>query len=86
MKVAGIREFRSKIGSLLRSGEPLLVTKHGKISGMYLPLEEPDKLPDDLRSELAKVLGQYFSSLLREQGVTEERVAEDFGAYRRSRR
>jgi len=86
MKIAGIREFRSKIGSLLRNGEPLLVTKHGKISGMYLPLEEPDRLPDDLRLDLAKALGRYLSSLLKAKGITAKRVAEDFRAHRRSRR
>jgi hypothetical protein len=53
MKIAGIREVRAQSAALLGGDEPVLVTKHGKISGVYLPLEEPDKIPDDLRRELA---------------------------------
>ena len=48
MKVTGIRELRAKTAVLFGSGEPVLVTKHGKVSGVYVPLDEPDRLPDDL--------------------------------------
>jgi len=55
MKIAGIRELRAQSATLLGGEEPVLVTKHGKVSGVYLPLGEPDKLPDDLRGELASI-------------------------------
>ena len=64
MKITGIRELRAQSAALLGGDEPLLVTKHGRISGLYLPLEEPDKIPDDLRRELASVLGQHLSKLI----------------------
>ena len=86
MKIAGIRELRANSATLLGSGEPVLVTKHGKVSGVYVPLDEPDRLPDDLRRELAVVLGRHLTKILERKGVTERDIVEDFHAYRRRRR
>jgi antitoxin (DNA-binding transcriptional repressor) of toxin-antitoxin stability system len=86
MKVAGIRELRANSATLFGSGEPVLVTRHGKVSGVYVPLDEPDRLPDDLRRELATVLGRHLTKLLERKGVTEKHIAKDFHAYRRRRR
>ncbi len=86
MKVAGIRELRAKSAALFGGGEPVVVTKHGKVSGVYVPLDEPDRLPDDLRRELTIVLGRHLAKLLERKRVTKKRIAEDFDAYRRHRR
>jgi hypothetical protein len=86
MKVAGIRELRAKSAALFGSGEPVLVTRHGKVSGVYVPLDEPDRLPDDLRRELVAVLGRHLAKVLERKGVTERELAEDFHAYRQRRR
>ncbi|MDA2930283.1 type II toxin-antitoxin system Phd/YefM family antitoxin [Acidobacteria bacterium AH-259-O06] len=86
MKIAGIRELRANSAALLGGDEPVLVTRHGKVSGVYLPLDDPDRLPDDLRRELAQVLGRHLSKLLDLKGVTEKAIREDFHTYRRRRR
>ena len=86
MKVTGIRELRTRTAVLLGSGEPVLVTKHGKVSGIYVPLDEPDRLPDDLRRELTAVVGKHLAKALERKGVAERDVKEDFRAYRRRRR
>ena len=86
MKVTGIRELRARTAVLLGSGEPVLVTKHGKVSGVYVPLDEPDRLPDDLRRELTGVVGKHLAKALQRKRVTERDVKEDFRAYRRRRR
>jgi len=86
MKVTGIRELRTRTAVWLGSGEPVLVTKHGKVSGVYVPLDEPDRLPDDLRRELTGVVGKHLAKALQRKGVTERDVKEDFRAYRRRRR
>ncbi|MEW6297935.1 MAG: type II toxin-antitoxin system Phd/YefM family antitoxin [Thermodesulfobacteriota bacterium] len=86
MKVAGIRELRARSATLFGGGEPVLVTRHGKVSGVYVPLDEPDRLPDDLRRELAAVLGRHLARLLERKGVTEREIVGDFDAYRRRRR
>jgi len=83
MRVAGVREIRENLAALLGGDEPILVTRHGKLSGVYLPLDEPDKVPVDMRREMAQVLGKHLEALLKAHGVTEDGVLEDFDAYRR---
>jgi len=86
MKVAGIRELRAKAAVFFGGREPVLVTKHGKVSGVYVPLDDPDRLPDDLRRELTAVLGRHLAKVARRKGVTEQDIKKDFDAYRRRRR
>lgn len=86
MKIAGIRELRAKAAALLGGSEPVLITKHGKVSGVYIPLDSPDTIPDDLRREMATVIGKHLHQVLNKKGVTEEEILEDFDAYRRRRR
>ena len=86
MRIAGIRELREKTASLLGGKEPLIVTRHGKISGLYLPLEDPEQIPTDLRLELARVLGKHLAKVAQRMGVREGEIRKDFNAYRRGRR
>jgi hypothetical protein len=85
MKIADVHEISAEVAAIL--GEtPLVVTRGGKISGVYLPLDEPELLPQDLRRELSRVLARHLSELLDAQGVTEEEIQQDFDAFRRRRR
>lgn len=86
MKIAGIREMRARSADLLGGDEPIIVTKHGKVSGIYLPLEEADRLPEDLGRKLASVLGNHLSKLLAAQGITNTDLVRDFSEYRKRRR
>ena len=86
MKIAGIRELRARSATLLAGKEPVIVTRHGKISGLFLPLEDPDQIPTDLRLELARVLGKHLAKVAQRRGLTEGQIQKDFNAYRRSRR
>jgi antitoxin (DNA-binding transcriptional repressor) of toxin-antitoxin stability system len=82
MKMAGIREVRASFAGYLSGAEPFLITKHGKVSGVYIPLASPDRLPDDWRKEIGKILSHHFSRVLESKGVKEKDVREDFRAYR----
>ncbi len=86
MRLAGVRELRANTAALLGGTEPVVVTRHGKVTGVYVPLSDPDRLPDDLNREIARILGQQISELLEARGVTEEEIQRDFDAYRRRRR
>ncbi len=86
MRVAGIREIRSNLATLLGGQEPVLVTRHGKLSGVYLPLDDPDHLPTDLRRELVGILGRHLDAMLEVCEVSEQEIQEDFDAHRRHRR
>jgi len=86
MRVAGIRELRSEMAALLGGEEPILVTKHGKVSGLYLPLDNPDEIPEDIRREVVGVLGRHLDRLLEASGVDEAEIQADFDAQKRRRR
>jgi hypothetical protein len=86
VRVAGIRELRSEMAALLGGDEPVLVTKHGKVSGLYLPLDNPDEIPDDIRREVVGVLGRHLDRLLEASGVNEADIQADFDVHRRRRR
>lgn len=86
MKIAGIREVRSKFARYVGDTEPFLVTRHGKVSGVYIPLESPDQLPDDWRREIGQSLSYHFSRMLELKGISERKIREDFRAHRVRRR
>ena len=86
MKMGGIREVRSKFARYVGDSEPFLVTRHGKVSGVYIPLESPDQLPDDWRREIGQSLSFHFAKLLESRGITDRNIREDFRAFRRHRR
>lgn len=86
MKVAGMREFRSRAPELLRQKSLVFLTRHGKLTSLLVPLTEPQTLPVELRRELLERIGQAISAHLRRRGVSERRVLRDFQVWRKSRR
>jgi antitoxin (DNA-binding transcriptional repressor) of toxin-antitoxin stability system len=86
MRVAGVREFRSRAPELVKGEELVFVTRHGKLSGLLVPLSEPLELPVELRQELLTRLGVSIASHLKARGVTEAKVQRDFKAWRKARR
>ena len=86
VKVAGIREIHARSAALLGGDEPVLVTRHGRIAGVYVPLDVLDRLPMDLRRALVSVLGPQLSRLVDRRGVTEATITGHFRAHRKRRR
>ncbi|HET6516539.1 MAG TPA: hypothetical protein VFG09_15405 [Thermodesulfovibrionales bacterium] len=86
MKVATVREFRDKATSLLKEEEPILVTRHGRVTGLYLPVEHPESFPVELRKDVLVRLGESISRSLAEKGITEEKLLADFGTFKKARR
>jgi hypothetical protein len=86
MRVAGISEIRSKTAELLGGNEPVLVTRRGKISGLYLPLGDANRIPRGLRRGLGQMLSAHLAKQLAARGWTEEEIQQDFAAFRRRRR
>lgn len=84
MTIAGMRKLEAP--DLLEGDEPILVTHEGKISGLYLPLGDPDQIPEDLRRDLVGVIGKHLAGVLEMKDVRGEEVLEDFNDFRRRRR
>lgn len=82
----GVREFRDQASHVLRSTQPILVTRRGKPAGLYIPLSEGSELTRELRNTLLETIGNLIQEKLAEQGVTEEEILADFESSRRPRR
>jgi hypothetical protein len=85
MKISTVREFRDNASGLLRSDSPILVTRRGRLAGVFFPWPE-STLPIDFKKELFSVLSSQVGRQIREQGLTEKGVLEDFKSWRKQRR
>jgi antitoxin (DNA-binding transcriptional repressor) of toxin-antitoxin stability system len=75
MKDVGIREFRDHASSYLSAGEPLVVRKHGKVVGFYLPVKRRSG-EEEVRSALRE-LSESLEELKRDTGLSEEDLVRE---------
>jgi hypothetical protein len=85
MRISTVREFRDRATTLLRSEDPILVTRRGRVAGVFLPWREAT-LPVDLKRELFSMLTAEIASQLKGKRVSEKDVLKDFERWRKGRR
>ncbi len=85
MRLSTVREFRDKATWMLRSKAPILVTRRGRLAGIFFPRPEMT-LPLELKRELFGVLSADVKRQLDRRRVSEEDVLADFESWRRKRR
>jgi hypothetical protein len=85
MRISTVREFRDRATTLLRSNDPILVTRRGRVAGVFLPWREAT-LPIDLKRELFSMLTASIAAQLKKKRVTEKDVLQDFARWRKGRR
>lgn len=85
MRISSVREFRDKATGLLRSKTPILVTRHGRLAGIFFPRPEMT-LPIELKRELYGMLCSDVARQLKRRGISEDEVLKDFEASRRKPR
>ena len=85
MRISTVREFRDRATGLLRSKDPILVTRRGRLAGVFLPLQE-NSLPLDFRQELFSMLTSEIARDLRKRNLNEKEILSDFEHWRKKRR
>lgn len=85
MKTATVREFRDRATTLLKTAEPILVTRRGKIVGFFLP-SSGNAVPLEIRRDLFYALTDGIRRLARAKGLSEEALVADFRATKPTRR
>ena len=85
MKISTVREFRDNATGLLRSKDPILVTRRGRLAGVFFPRPEAT-LPIELKRELFSVLASEVRRQIKKRGLREQEVVADFESWRKSRR
>ena len=84
MKISTVREFRDKATGMFRSKDPILVTRRGRLAGVFFPLQE-SSLPGELKSELFAMLTGEIARQIKRQGASEKQIVADFEAWRKGR-
>jgi hypothetical protein len=85
MRISTVREFRDQATGLLRSKDPILITRRGRLAGVYLPWSDSAP-PLDMKRELFSLLTDEIRRQMRKQKVSEEEVLTDFKSWRKGRR
>jgi hypothetical protein len=83
MRISTVRDLREKATGVLRSRSPILVTRRGRLAGIYQRSrgEAPHRGADAYDMLSSDVAGQ-----LRRRHVSEDDVLEDIAASRKKRR
>lgn len=69
MKRVGIREFKDKATALIAEEKGLIIERHGKPVGFYIPLVKKDKAK---AQEAAQKLEHTIENILTRTGMTRE--------------
>jgi hypothetical protein len=85
MRVSTVREFRDKATGMLRSKEPILITRRGKMAGVFFPSPE-GTLPVDLKRQLFDQLSAEIARRLKATGTSEAEILADFKSWKKARR
>jgi hypothetical protein len=84
MKISTVREFRDNATGLLRSKDPILVTRRGRLAGVFFPWPE-GTLPLEMKREMFSALSDQVRKQIKKRGVSEEEVVADFESWRKKR-
>lgn len=84
MRITTVREFRDNATGLLRSKAPILVTRRGRLAGVFFPWPE-ESLPVEFKKELFSVLSAELGRELKKRKISEEEVQADFESWRKAR-
>ena len=74
MRKVGIKEFRDNATKLLAAGETMLVERHGRPVGYFIPVKQKGAEADEAAARLAEVLERAVN----ESGLSENELAELF--------
>jgi len=86
VKRATIREFRSNIAELIGGEDSVLVTKHGKPAAVVYPLNNPKKIPMEVRRKLYLAMAGEIAKQLDTRGISDEQVEREFIEHKKRRR
>jgi hypothetical protein len=85
MRISTEREFRDDAAGMLRAKAPVLVTRRGRLAGVFFP--QPERtLPVELKRELFTILSADVARQLSQRGLSEEKILSDFQSWRKKRR
>ncbi len=86
MRVITVREFGDDAAGVLRSREPVLVTRRGRLAGVFFPHTVEASLPIALKRVLFEALSGEVAGQVARHRLAEKDVLQDFARWRKTRR
>ncbi len=84
MRISTVREFRDNASGMLRGKDPVLVTRRGRLAGIFFPRPEAT-LPVELKREMFGILSAEVARQVRRSGSSEDEILADFASWRKAR-
>jgi hypothetical protein len=75
MKHIGVREFKDHANALLNADEPLIIERHGRAIGAYIPFGQPDRAA---AARAAEKLSASLAALYAATGLNEDEFVAEF--------
>ncbi len=85
MRISTVREFRDNATTLLRSEDPILITRRGRLAGVFFPRPEAT-IPMEMKREMFAMLSSELARSLKRSRITEKDVLDDFSSWRKARK
>ena len=85
MKMASVNEFRSGLADMMDGEETIVVTRHGKLKGFYIPWYQ-DNVPLEIKRAAFKNYRKELDKAFKEVEIDEKEMIADFAKFRRNRR
>jgi len=85
MRISTVREFRDNASGMLRGKDPVLVTRRGRLAGIFFPRPEAT-LPVELKREMFGILSAEVARQIRRRRLSEDEILADFASWRKARR
>jgi len=85
MRISTVREFRDQATGLLRSKDPILVTRRGRVAGVFFPCPG-QSIPLELKREMFATLSGAVARQIKKRGLSDEAILSDFERWRKERR
>jgi len=80
VRSVGVREFRDQATSMMSSGETLVIERHGKPIGFFVPISAKDRRAG--RTALGR-LGKVVDEVLHTTGLDEDEIVREVTSTRR---
>jgi len=79
---AGVREFRTDLAEFIDQTEPVTVTRHGQIVGLFIPIHRDRQAEIDAYAAAAR----RANDLINAMGISEDQAVSEIAAMRAEER
>jgi len=82
MRRVGIRDLKNRTTQLLHEEKVLLIQRHGRDVGVYVPLGEIENIPLEVRLKLFQQVTDEIARQGRRRGISEQALVRKFEALK----